>query len=273
MDPEWAVIPAAGRGTRMAGITGGLPKELLPVGRAPLILHKIRSHLAAGIERICVVISPEKDAVREYLTHGAGPHPFGLAPLDELALGNCELVFVYQESPKGVAHALSLAREVVRGSPFVAAMPDTLVEGHTSQLVAAYKRTGADVVGLVRVDESTRAGFSNLGVTDLPANLGPGEVRRVARFSPRAEGPIELGPGRAAIKMFGGGLFKPHYFDLADEVHSLQKRGELDDLPVMRLIMERFGLFGVLFAGRALDAGNPVGYEAAMRLFEEGEEI
>lgn len=273
MDPEWAVIPAAGRGTRMAGITGGLPKELLPVGRAPLILHKIRSHLAAGIERICVVISPGKEAVREYLTSGAGPHPFGLAPLDKHALGPCELVFVYQESPRGVAHALSLARKVVRGSPFVAAMPDTLVEGHTSQLVAAFRETGADVVGLVKVDESTRERFSNLGVTDLPADLRPGEVRRVARFSPRAEGPIELGPGGAAVKIFGGGLFRPHYFDLADEVAGLQRRGELDDLPVMGLIMERFGLFGVLLEGRALDAGNPAGYEAARNLFGDREEI
>ena len=63
----YAVIPAAGRGTRMQSVTRGKPKELLPVNGIPIIGHTIQEAIDAGIEKIYIIISPDKQAIREYL--------------------------------------------------------------------------------------------------------------------------------------------------------------------------------------------------------------
>src|SRR5262249_31899118 len=43
-----AVLPAAGRGTRMRAVAGARAKELLPVGGRPLIVHGLLDLAAAG---------------------------------------------------------------------------------------------------------------------------------------------------------------------------------------------------------------------------------
>jgi len=73
-----AIIPAAGMGTRVRGIAGQLPKELLSVGAKPLIAHAIEDAATSGIHQIGVVISPAKESIRQFLL---GDPPEFLAPL------------------------------------------------------------------------------------------------------------------------------------------------------------------------------------------------
>ena len=51
------IIPAAGLGTRMLPLTKCLPKEMLPVGRKPMIQHVIEEAVASGLKQICFVIN------------------------------------------------------------------------------------------------------------------------------------------------------------------------------------------------------------------------
>jgi len=44
-----AVIPAAGFGTRMLPATKAVPKEMLPVGRKPLIQFAVEEAVASGM--------------------------------------------------------------------------------------------------------------------------------------------------------------------------------------------------------------------------------
>lgn len=47
-----AVVPVAGLGTRLAPLTRALPKELLPVGRTPVVGRVVEELAAAGIEHV-----------------------------------------------------------------------------------------------------------------------------------------------------------------------------------------------------------------------------
>src|SRR5262245_63276577 len=63
---RYAVVPAAGLGTRMLPATKALPKEMLPVGDAPLIEHVVRESAAAGITDVVLVSAPWKEVMHAH---------------------------------------------------------------------------------------------------------------------------------------------------------------------------------------------------------------
>ena len=62
-----AVVPAAGRGTRLYPLTKVQPKEMMPLGHQPVIQAVIEELAAAGITDILVVTGPGKSALEAYL--------------------------------------------------------------------------------------------------------------------------------------------------------------------------------------------------------------
>ncbi len=62
-----AVILAAGRGTRLAGASNGLPKCLIDIGGRPLIHHQLDVLSEMGVGPVLVVVGYEADRVRESL--------------------------------------------------------------------------------------------------------------------------------------------------------------------------------------------------------------
>lgn len=62
-----AVILAAGFGSRLEKVSGGLPKCLLPIGGRPLIEHQLEALADAGIGKVLVVVGHKADEVRKTL--------------------------------------------------------------------------------------------------------------------------------------------------------------------------------------------------------------
>ncbi|MCP4247371.1 MAG: NTP transferase domain-containing protein, partial [bacterium] len=58
MDVEIAVIPAAGRGTRMRPATRALPKAMLPIVDRPAVQWVVEEAARAGAKEIFVVVDP-----------------------------------------------------------------------------------------------------------------------------------------------------------------------------------------------------------------------
>jgi dTDP-glucose pyrophosphorylase len=63
-----AIIPAAGRGTRMSEVAGGKPKELLKLGSKSVLLRVLLEARSADPDEIVVVSSPEKAELDEAVT-------------------------------------------------------------------------------------------------------------------------------------------------------------------------------------------------------------
>src|SRR5579872_4422504 len=61
-----AVIPAAGLGTRLRPLTNAFPKELLPVGRLPVLAHIAYELIGAGISDALFIVSDRKPQIRSY---------------------------------------------------------------------------------------------------------------------------------------------------------------------------------------------------------------
>jgi len=86
-------------------------KALIPVGR-PFLDYVLSALADAGFRRICLVVGPEHDVVRDYYTKKIPPQRFTIE-------------FATQERPLGTADALLAVREFVGGSEFVALNSDT----------------------------------------------------------------------------------------------------------------------------------------------------
>lgn len=113
-----AVIPAAGKGTRLLPLTMSCPKEMLPVGRKPVILYVVEEILNAGIEYILIINTYDKRSIEEILYYNK-----------ELA---GRIFFVQQiiepSMPYGLAHAIKLSEGFVSGDPFVVCLGDCIIK-------------------------------------------------------------------------------------------------------------------------------------------------
>ncbi|MEZ0326869.1 MAG: NTP transferase domain-containing protein, partial [Fimbriimonas sp.] len=93
-----AIIPAAGKGTRMMSVTGGAAKELVPLGSKPVLLRILEEARACEPDEIIAVSSHDKAdmnaAVEEW---------------SRTIFADLPLSIVYQEVQKGAAHAVAQA--------------------------------------------------------------------------------------------------------------------------------------------------------------------
>jgi len=148
-----AVMPVAGRGTRLLPATRAVPKELLPVVDRPLLEFAVEEALAAGIEKIIFVTAKNKSAIEDHFDGWVGSD--GTRP---------KFATVRQESPKGLGDAILQAEEIVGNQPFAVLLPDDLIidaGSGISTLTALYEDQG---LSLIAVEPITPAQASSYGV-------------------------------------------------------------------------------------------------------------
>lgn len=248
-----ALIPAAGRGTRMRPVTRVVPKELLPVGSKPAIHRVVEEAAAAGLDRIGVVIGPGKELVREYL---------------ELArrrgdLPDLSFAFPIQEQPRGLADAIRVSREFLGGDPFALLLPDNVLlspEHRLERMTELFERSGRDVVGVLELDSSDSGRYGNSGLFE-GSSPEPG-VFEIGRLHDKGRGRLVISRGETVRRTCGRYVCRPHVLRLIDELWAAAE-GELDEVPVYQRIASEGGLLGRLLPSPLFDVGHPSGFLAA----------
>lgn len=189
---------AGGRGTRLRPLTHTIAKQLIPVANKP-ILHYVMHHIcAAGIRDIAVVISPETGPqIKEALSKICPDLP---------------LTYVSQEQPKGLAHAVMMAKEFLAEEPFVMYLGDNLIGGGIREFVSAFQvdRSDASILlkevpdarmfGVAAVDTNGRVLRLVEKPKDPPSNLalvgvyvfGPAIHEAIATITPSQRGELEI---------------------------------------------------------------------------------
>ena len=113
------LFPAAGYGTRFLPATKAMPKEMLTVVDRPLIQYAVDEAREAGIEQMIFVTGRGKSAIEDHfdiafeLEHTMTSRGKDVSVLANTRLnpGNC--VYVRQQEPLGLGHAIWCARAVV----------------------------------------------------------------------------------------------------------------------------------------------------------------
>lgn len=165
-----AVVACAGLGTRMLPATKVLPKELITIVDTPALQYILQELVESGITEIEIVISPQKEIIRRYLTPDAELEEILISQgrQEEIAslkniLQSAEINFVYQREPLGSAHAIYEARKFVGREPFVVCLGDDLTCSDVpvaKQLIDLFDKKGGAVVGAKEIltDEITSYG-------------------------------------------------------------------------------------------------------------------
>jgi len=114
-----ALILAAGNGSRLAPVSGSMPKPLVELQGRPLIEHVLLGARNAGIERFVIVAGFRADAVRSW---AAGQHYHGL-----------QIDVIENPDYKVKANGISVlkARDVI-AEPFLLLMADHIFEPETA---------------------------------------------------------------------------------------------------------------------------------------------
>ena len=250
-----AIIPCGGKGTRMASLTGGRAKELMPVAGQPLLLWVLSECAASGVDEVLVVASPHKHDLISVARAAAGKPQMPR-----------RIETVIQEDPRGLADAIRHGAGFVAKDPFGVVLPDNLFiadEPALRQLVDAYHETGKNVVAMVELfpEDAERAG---------PTAIYPGEMKgdlfHISEVPSKGSrgSTFDLKGAPSGVTGVGRYVFLPEVFAAIDEVEkSLMPGAELDDVPVMALLLERGRLIGRRIVGDFLDVGLPVGYQEA----------
>jgi UTP--glucose-1-phosphate uridylyltransferase len=265
-DVTKAVIPAAGLGVRLRPLTTYLPKELLPIGGKPMIQYTLEMYMASGISEFCVITSPHKPMLRDFITGNwkSPALPFHWDAALYRKLEACRTVFLTQNEPRGVADAVHLARDFVGDEPFACIMPDCLLFSDkplAQQLLEGCERHQAHVIGSIYIRGNDVRRFGNVGVLETDRLRGP--CFAITSLSNKKQKPLSLPPGETIHKGFGGGIYLPEYFHLVEAIRSHVK-GEVDDVPIHHLLIKEGKLLGIVLEGVAFDAGHPLGFRTAV---------
>jgi glucose-1-phosphate thymidylyltransferase len=110
------IILAGGSGTRLAPITRGVCKQLVPVYDKPMIYYPLSVLMQAGIRDILIISTPQ-DTPRFEQMFGDGSH-----------LG-VNFSYVVQESPEGLAQAFVLGAEFIGSDPVCLVLGDNIFYG------------------------------------------------------------------------------------------------------------------------------------------------
>jgi UTP--glucose-1-phosphate uridylyltransferase len=194
-----AVLPAAGKGTRMRPLTHLFPKEMVPVGRKPTVQHVLEEALEAGLSEILVILGPDK------LATAAGFHT---AVADE---EHVELSFAVQHPPAGLGDAVLRARAWVGEESFAVLLADPVMESGSppstlKRLLDVHRRRRAAATLLL--ERVPRRMISRYGVV-APRGAGRDTVFRIDHVVEKP--PAKEAPSDLAIA--GRYVFAPEIFD------------------------------------------------------------
>ena len=257
-----AIFPVAGLGTRFLPATKAVPKELLPVVDRPLIQYAVDEAIAAGIERMVFVTGRGKAAIEDYFDQSyelettMAERGKSAAALSGTRLAPGNAIFVRQQEPLGLGHAIWCARHVVGDEPFAVLLPDELMVGEPgclAQLMSQYEEVGGNVVCALAVP---RDQVSSYGIIDPGAATGARvEVRGLVEKPSVADAPSNLIlPGRY--------ILQPDVMRVL-ATQGAGAGGEIQLTDAMAQMIGRQPFHAVTFDGRRFDCGSKAGFAAA----------
>ncbi|HPX78323.1 MAG TPA: sugar phosphate nucleotidyltransferase, partial [Methanobacterium sp.] len=109
------LILSGGHGTRLRPLTHTGPKQLIPIANKPVLFYAIEDLKNADVTDIGLILGtnmPEK--VKEAVGDGS---QFGV-----------NITYINQGEPKGLAHAVAVAKDFVGEDPFIMYLGDNILK-------------------------------------------------------------------------------------------------------------------------------------------------
>jgi len=285
MSVKLAVIPVAGKGTRLIPLTKSLPKEMLPVGRKPVVQYVVEELNRCGLQKLLFITGQTKTAIEnhfdldmELINHLRQTGKEDL--LAELAFEKADLQYFYtrQRRQLGLGHAILCAESFVGREPFVVALGDTILGVNAKariveRMIKVFEERNADAV--IAFEEVPENEVHRYGIA-APVDLTDPNVFQLANIVEKPS--KEEAPSHLAVA--SRYVFQPEIF----EYLKVTKPGKNDEIQltdaIQAMIADGKKVYGVRVTPEEhrFDIGNYASYFAAFLEFavsdpDHGEEI
>lgn len=276
-----AIIPAAGLGTRFLPATKTVPKEMLTIVDAPIILYVVEEAAAAGIEDIILIQGRGKTAIEDFfdISHEledklAKDGKSDLLERVQRIRDQVNIISIRQKQPLGLGHAVLCGHSIVGENPFAVLLGDEImisegeIENTTTRLCSIQEKEGCSVVAVMEVPEKD---VSKYGIADVdPKGQGIFEVRG---FVEKPE--PEQAPSRWALP--GRYVFDASIFSFLKNAKA-GVNGEIQLTDSMNQLAQEKRILAATFGALRFDAGDKLGYlkanvELALRNRELREDL
>ena len=140
---------AAGKGSRLYPVTHIIAKPLLPLANKPTLAYAFERLKEIDVYEIGLVVGDNEQSMREVLKDGSD---FGVS-----------LTYIRQPEPKGLAHAVSFAKDFIGDSNFVLYLGDAIYGSGFVELKNQFLDSGCSNLNLVKeVQDPSRFGVANV---------------------------------------------------------------------------------------------------------------
>jgi UTP--glucose-1-phosphate uridylyltransferase len=232
---------------------------MLPIVDSPLIQYAVDEAREAGIEQMIFVTGRGKSVIEDHfdiafeLEHTMTSRGKDVSVLanTRLSPGNC--VYVRQQEPLGLGHAIWCARDIIGDEPFAIFLPDEFMHGSPGcmkQMVDAYHQIGGNVISVLEVP---RNAVSSYGV--IAPGAANGAVTEVLGLVEKPK--VEDAPSNLIVS--GRYILQPEVMRIL-EGQEKGAGGEIQLTDAMAQMIGQQPFHAVTFNGNRYDCGSKVGY-------------
>jgi UTP--glucose-1-phosphate uridylyltransferase len=238
------VIPVAGAGTRLLPVTKSQPKEMLPVGRKPVVQYVVEEMQAAGLKRILFITGRQKTSIEDHFDHD----PELVRKLAETGRNelksaldyentDASFFFVRQRELLGLADAIRTGRNFVGDDPFAVALGDSIIRNFgkatlMSDMIQVFTEKKAAAV--IAVEEVPPELVHHYGIVAPEGKAEPGNVFKVAGLVEKPA-PEEAASNLAIAARY---VFAPDIFEAIDRTVPA-KGGELQITDSIQILLNQ----------------------------------
>ena len=144
------IILHGGHGTRLRPLAHTGPNQLLPIYNKPMSQYCLEALREAGISEIAIIIGGvASNKVQEYYGDG---NNFGV-----------KITYIYQDEPRGIAHAIRLCKEFVSNEKFIVFLGDNILKRDISDYAKEFKNSNVDAsILLCKVENPKQFGIADV---------------------------------------------------------------------------------------------------------------
>lgn len=258
-----AIIPAAGLGTRFLPATKTVPKEMLTIVDAPIILYVVEEAVKAGIEDIILIAGRGKHAIEDFFDTSyeledklAKDGKEKLLERVTRIRDSANIISIRQKQAMGLGHAVLCGLPIVGKEPFAVLLGDEITMGFhgepnvTSQLVKSFEETGTSTISVMKVDDRD---VSKYGIAEVEEKkAGFFKVTSLMEKPKASETSSRWAlPGRY--------VFDNAIMDILQNAKPTLN-GEIQLTDSMKVLCSQQGLNAMTFTAQRFDAGDKLGY-------------
>jgi glucose-1-phosphate thymidylyltransferase len=211
------LILSGGAGTRLRPITHTSAKQLVPIANKPILFYGIEDMAAAGITDIGIVVGDTRDEIMAAVGDGSS---FGVG-----------VTYLPQDAPRGLAHAVHIARDFLAEDDFVMYLGDNMLE----QGLATFVRSFETDRHASLLNNRPASAQILLKEVDNPRAFGVAEVDAAGEVVRLVEKPEQPPSNLALVGVY---LFDPHIHTAVREIKP-SARGELEITDAIQWLIDQ----------------------------------